>query len=159
MLTTRSPELKKVLSDLEAKTNSKAPNWLTVIVTTHPIMKNLYLWLVSHNCLLILTCSLNITPASDPHPSNSLCTPSNLSFWSSQVSLKSTHTNRNTPVLYSQDSNTNTNTIEFSGNPGLMCGAENLTAEKNMILWASSTNKQGKIMHVKYLKAFSSSRV
>lgn len=158
MLTKRSPELKKVLSHLEAKTSNRAPNWLTVIVATHPTMKNLYLWLITHNCLLILTCSLNITTESDPHTSNSLWTPSNLSIWSWQVSLKITHTNRYTPVLYTQETNTNTNTIEFRGNPGLMRGAEILTAEKNMILCASSTKKEGRIMYAKYLKAFSSSR-
>lgn len=160
ILTTRSPELKNVLSDLEAKTSNRAPNWLTVIVTTHQTMKNLYLWLVTHSCLLILTCSLNITPASDPHPSKSLWTPSNLRIWSWQVSLKNTHTNKNTPVLYTQETNTNTNRITFRGNTGLVLyGVEILTAEKNVILCASSTKKEGRTMYAKYLNAFSSSRV
>lgn len=158
MLTTRSPELKNVFFDLEAKTSNRAPNWLTLIVTTQQIIKNLYLWLITHNCLLILTCSLNINPASDPHPSKSLWTPSNLNICSWQVSLKITQTNKYTPVLYTQETNTNTNTIEFRGNPALMCGAEILTAERNMILWPSSTKKEGKIMYPKYLNAFSSSR-
>jgi len=39
-----------------------------------------------------------------------------------------------------------------------MFGVEILTAEKNMILWISSTKKEGRMMYVKYLKAFSSSR-
>jgi len=97
--TTRSPELKKVVSDLDSKTSKREVNWLTVIVTKQLIIKNLYLWLVIHNCLLILTCSLNIVFASDSHPSKSLWSPSNLRIWSSQVSLKITHANKNKPVL------------------------------------------------------------
>lgn len=98
ILTNRSPELKKVFSDLDMKTSNKAANWLTVIVTKLAMMKNRYLWLVTMSCFLILTCSSNITVESDSHPSKSLWNPSKRRIWSSQVNRNRTQTSKNTPV-------------------------------------------------------------
>lgn len=49
--------------------------------------------------------------------------------------------------------------MEFSGTPEGICGIEILTVEKNKILCASSTKRDGRSMNARNLKALSSSRV
>ena len=134
----------------DSKTSNKAPNWVTLVVTKQPIMKNLYLWLVFDNCFRILKCSSNrITSASDPNPSNYKSwsrNPSNLSIWSSQVSLNNPQTSKNIPIRYTHEANTNTNInmMEFRSRTSLVtctCGMETTTVEKNMILCANFDKK------------------
>lgn len=149
-LTTRSPELMKFFSDFEANTNNNAPNWLTVMITKHPMMKIRYLWLVAHNCFLILICSSKITLGSGsdplPLPSNIFRNPSILSICSSHVTRNSTHTSKNTPVRYTHDTKAAKNMIEFHGTCTVTCGTDTDTIEKKRILWASSTAKEGRRM-------------
>jgi len=151
-LTTISPELQKFLGVLEPKTSIRAPNWLIVMVTKHPIMNPLYLWLVTCSCFLILRCSLNITYTS-PSPSNILWNPSNLRICSSQVSRNSTHTSRNAQVRY-----THAASVAAMIN-GRIWGKRTGTVAKKRILCASSTEKAGSKMYARNRKAWSSSWV